>query len=62
MRQNKLGDAVESLRKAIDLNPKMAKFHYALGSAYNLTSQKAHAIDEYLLAIKNDMSLLQAYK
>ena len=40
MHQNKLKEAIEALRRAIEINPKIAKFHYSLGNALKNTNQK----------------------
>ena len=46
MADNKLDDAVQSLRSAIDVRPDWAEAHFLLGTALRLTGQRSAARTE----------------
>ena len=57
---NKLDDAVQSLRSAIDVRPDWAEAHFLLGTALRLTGQRSAARTELARALEIDASLTEA--
>jgi tetratricopeptide (TPR) repeat protein len=60
MADNKLDDAVQALRSAIDVKPDWAEAHFLLGTALRLTGQRSAARTELARALEIDASLLEA--
>jgi tetratricopeptide (TPR) repeat protein len=60
MADNKIDDAVKSLRSAIDVRPDWAEAHFLLGTALRLTGQRSAARTELARALEIDASLIEA--
>ncbi len=60
MADNKLEDAVQALRSAIDVRPDWAEAHFLLGTALRLTGQRSAARTELARALEIDASLVEA--
>jgi tetratricopeptide (TPR) repeat protein len=60
MAGNKLDDAVQALRSAIDVRPDWAEAHFLLGTALRLTGQRSAARTELARALEIDASLVEA--
>lgn len=60
MADNKLDDAAQALRSAIDVRPDWAEAHFLLGTALRLTGQRSAARTELARALEIDASLLEA--
>jgi tetratricopeptide (TPR) repeat protein len=57
---NKLDDAIQALRSAIDVRPDWAEAHFLLGTALRLTGQRSAARTELARALEIDASLIEA--
>jgi tetratricopeptide (TPR) repeat protein len=57
---NKLDDAIQSLRSAIDVRPDWAEAHFLLGTALRLAGQRSAARTELARALEIDASLTEA--
>jgi tetratricopeptide (TPR) repeat protein len=60
MADNKLDDAVQALRSAIDVKPDWAEAHFLLGTVLRATGQRSAARTELARALEIDASLLEA--
>ncbi|TMA35342.1 MAG: tetratricopeptide repeat protein [Deltaproteobacteria bacterium] len=60
MADNKLDDAVQALRSAIDVRPDWAEAHFLLGTSLRLTGQRSAARTELARALEIDASLVEA--
>ena len=60
MADNKLDEAVQALRSAIDVRPDWAEAHFLLGTALRLTGQRSAARTELARALEIDASLTEA--
>jgi len=60
MAENRLGEAAQALRSAIDMRPDWAEAHFLLGTALSLTGERTAARTELARALEIDASLSEA--